>query len=413
MNEVSIALLVAGCGALFFVGHLLEEVFRRWRIPDVLPLVLIGALAGPVFGWLQVAPDGTPLRLFAHIALILILFHGGYELRAEDLRTGALHAVSRAMLLMILSGGAAGLIAWSVAGLSPALSALFALAVAPVAATVAIPMLEHLGLGRAVRSAITIETALGDVISLVAVLALTGVLTGKGAGVGPAIGGFVSSLLLASALGLGCALAWSLILGRIQTLAKTAFATEAALLLVAGTASWLGYSDAIAALAFGFALQNLDLLPAPFLARRRLSPTGLSDLEQRLLAEAVFIVKVFYFLLLGAQLRFGDANLWIAAAAGVLAIGLVRQLWYRLLPDKTTPRHDRAVAAWMIPRGLATAVAAGIPAAAGIAGAEPLRALAYAFIPLSVLVTALGVATAGKPPAAGTDGITPQSSPGP
>ena len=60
-------------GALVFCAHLFATLFSRRRIPDVLFLVMIGIIVGPVLG--VVTPDmfGELGMVFASLTLVVIL----------------------------------------------------------------------------------------------------------------------------------------------------------------------------------------------------------------------------------------------------------------------------------------------------------------------------------------------------
>lgn len=388
-----IPLLIAACGALFFLGHALEGLFRRHRIPDVLPLILLGYLIGPVFGWIRPLGVSTVEHVFSHVALIIILFHGGLELRLSDMRESALPAVHLAFGAMALNVAVVAGIAHWVAGQAWSSAVLLGVALAPLAATVAIPLLEHLGFSSRTGAILTLESALGDVTAVVGVLALADAFAGSRGGVGHALGSFLSSLFAAIVVGLGASLLWSLVLGRVQQAAKTSFATEALLLVVAGLTEWLGFSGAIGALAFGIGLRNLDhLLPDALVLRLKVRPQSLTETESALLSEAVFILKLFFFVYLGTQVRLTELGILGIGALIVLALLAVRQGYLHAQPSIAPQPQERKLVAWMIPKGLATAVVASVPLELGLQGGAWIRDVAYAVIPLSILVTSLGVA---------------------
>ena len=73
-------------GLLIFCAHLFNAWFSRGRIPDVLLLMLIGILVGPVSGW--VSPEqleGTG-PVFASLTLLFILFDSGIDMRLDTIR---------------------------------------------------------------------------------------------------------------------------------------------------------------------------------------------------------------------------------------------------------------------------------------------------------------------------------------
>jgi len=392
-----ISLLVAACGALFFLGHVLEAVFRRHMIPDILPLILVGFVVGPLLGWIHPLGGTTVEHLFTQVALIIILFHGGLDLGLGTMKESALPAIRVAFGLMGMNILAVACLAHWVGGQAWQGSILLGVAISPLAATVAIPLLEHLHLSSRMGAILTLESALGDVVTVVGVLALSGAFAGESRGVGHAIGGFLSSLFAALIIGLAAALFWSLVLARVQQLSKTSFASEALLLVVAGLTEWLGFSGAIGALAFGIGLKNLDhLLPEALVERLRLNPQQLTDTESALLAEAVFILKVFFFVYLGTQIRLNNLGTFGLGALFTLVMVLIRQGFFHGQKTLAPIPTERKLVAWLIPKGLATAVVASVPLEMGLPGGEWIRDAAYAVIPLSILVTSIGVAVLGK-----------------
>ncbi|HEX9082080.1 MAG TPA: cation:proton antiporter [Holophagaceae bacterium] len=384
------SLIIAACGALFFIGHLLEAVFRKHRIPDVLPLICLGALVGPGFGFLEPRGVTAVEHVFGHLALIVILFHGGLELRVETLKAHAGAAFKVAAVLILANTLVVACLARVVFHQAWGTGFLLGVILSPLAATVAIPMLEHLPFTPATASILTLESALGDVVAVVGVITLSQVLGGDGS-FGSAPFRFAGSLLGAAAVGLGAAVMWSLILRRIRRQAKTTFATEALLLVVAGGLEWAGLSGAIGALAFGIGLRNLDHLPAALVTKLHLDPQGLSQTEMDVLAEAVFILKVFFFFYLGTLLRFGRLDSVLAGILVCLVLLLIRQIFFRKAAPPASAPWEAGLLGWMVPKGLASAVLAGVPAEHGLAGALWIREVAITAIPVSILMTALGV----------------------
>src|SRR5687767_7061958 len=86
---------LGGIIALGFVGYLL---FERTRVTDVLLLIALGVLIGPVFGLFSVGAFQEPTTLVGALALIVIMFDGGLGLRLKDLVSG----LGRAMVLALV-----------------------------------------------------------------------------------------------------------------------------------------------------------------------------------------------------------------------------------------------------------------------------------------------------------------------
>lgn len=390
-DHLSIPLLVAGCGLLFFVGHVFEQVFRRYRVPDVLLLILLGLALGPGLGWIRPSGNSPIEHLFGHIALIVILFHGGMDLHLKDLRANALSATRIALGLLVLTTVFVALLAHFAFGRPWAASWLLGLVLSPLAATVALPLLEHLPFSKQMRSIITLESAIGDVTAIVAVLSLSQAILQNNTAVGQSIGQFISALGGAAIIGAGSGLLGSLLLGKLQPFAKMGFASEAMLLVVAGITEWLGFSGAIAALAFGIVLSNLNEIAPRWLPDRIKTPVGLSENESALLHEAVFILKVSFFCYLGTLLVIRDFRV---LGAGILAAGLIFALrvgWFKTVVRHGVDGGERWMAGVLCGRGLSSAVLASIPLELGIPSGGWIRDVAFVVILVSNLLTGAGV----------------------
>ena len=93
---------------LLVLAYVANRLSRLTRVPDLVVLLLIGVTLGPVLHWVRPAAFQGAIDILGTLALILILFAGGVELR---LRQAARYSPA-ALLLMLLSYGLSlGLIA--------------------------------------------------------------------------------------------------------------------------------------------------------------------------------------------------------------------------------------------------------------------------------------------------------------
>ncbi|HNM50879.1 MAG TPA: cation:proton antiporter, partial [Candidatus Obscuribacter sp.] len=67
-------------GAIVFLAHLFAVIFEKTRIPDVLPLVLLGLLLGPVTNFVHTESFGDVGHVFTTVALVIILFECGLDI---------------------------------------------------------------------------------------------------------------------------------------------------------------------------------------------------------------------------------------------------------------------------------------------------------------------------------------------
>lgn len=74
-------------GVIIGIGFVGSLFFERTRIPDLLSLVVIGILMGPVFGLVDASQLDTMAPYVGALALMIILFEGGLNLDFEKIVT--------------------------------------------------------------------------------------------------------------------------------------------------------------------------------------------------------------------------------------------------------------------------------------------------------------------------------------
>ena len=98
----TISTFVFSVGLIIFAAHFFTALFERTRVPDVLPLIGIGILVGPLLGILSPSDFGYVGPLLSAIALTLMLFEGGSHLTLETLKTSLKDSVVLALSTFIL-----------------------------------------------------------------------------------------------------------------------------------------------------------------------------------------------------------------------------------------------------------------------------------------------------------------------
>ena len=99
---MEVAIVVLFLGVLIFLGNVFNRVFALTKIPDLLILIGIGILIGPVLGLVSPTEYGIIGPLFATVTLAVILFEGGLHLKMTTIRSafrGRLSSLSSHLLL--------------------------------------------------------------------------------------------------------------------------------------------------------------------------------------------------------------------------------------------------------------------------------------------------------------------------
>lgn len=352
-------------GGLLVLAFLANRLVRQTGIPDVLVLMATGVLLGPLFHVVDPSTFQGVTQGFGMLALILILFEAGLEL---DLWQTVRH-FSGGLVLAIFSYAASVLFIALVAHQALALPARSALIVGAVlggvSSSVTLPVLQHLGLRPTVRITLIIEASLADIISILFVAALLDIDASKTSMVAGLIQGFSLELGISLALGVVAGIAWSFLLPALSDQRFWHVLSLGAVLLLYAVTAVAGGGPLLAVLFFGLTLTN-----APK-ARKRLMPARPSPWDAMstephvsLLAfhaELSFLVRTFFFVLVGVLVSLSAfRRQWIAVAGIFAAILLARVLAVLAsrIAWRNTHRWERELAFWLLPRGLITVVLA-------------------------------------------------------
>jgi NhaP-type Na+/H+ or K+/H+ antiporter len=389
---MDVALIVLFLGILIFLGNILNRIFTLTKIPDLLFLIGIGLLIGPVLGLVSPASFGIVGPIFTTVTLAIILFEGGLHLKIETIRSsfkGTISLTLASFVVTILL--AAGILYFGgFLDLLPAL--MLGAIIGGTSSAVVIPMIDFLHLRKDSGAILSLESAVTDVLCIVILLTFLDVYLLGTVDLRITAGKLIASLLLALILGVLGGVFWSSIYYRLGNI-KSIFLTPAFLFIIYGIVEMLGYSGAIAALAFGITLGNLDSFKISkiFQSAKDIPQVELNPTEKIFLAQLVQLIKSFFFIYIGLSIEFSNAESFIMGGTIVLALFVIRIILVYFSVSRTTPVWDASVMAIMIPKGLASAVLAAIPFQAGVIGGMFIETTTYAIILFSIVICSLFV----------------------
>lgn len=377
-------------GLMLFFAHFLSMQFSRTNIPDVLVLMLVGIVIGPLLG--VVTPDdfGKIGSLIATIALVVILFEGGTTLNLEELgkslgMTGLLALASFTLTAAIIA--AIGVYALQLE-LLPAI--MLGVTLGNTSSAVVIPMVNSLKMSKKPATVLVLESALTDVLSIVGVFALLQIYTKGDVEPGGLVGSVLASLIFAVVFGVLGGIGWLLVLGKVRGFPNTISSTLAYVFIVYGLTEMLHFSGAIAALALGFSLTNFQKFNLYRIPNVDKNIVPLNEIDLAFYSEAVFLLKTYFFVYLGISIHFSDVALGITAMSMMLLVYAMRLILVRLtFRNESFNLRDTAISSMMAPKGLASAVLATLPLQFGVAGGEIIRDTTYMVVLVSITLTAL------------------------
>jgi NhaP-type Na+/H+ or K+/H+ antiporter len=386
----NIALIIAVVGGLIFLAHLFLHIFNRTRVPDVLLLIVVGIILGPASNLVPIESFGLVGPILVTVTLVVILFEGGIALKLSALKSALSKAVKLAVTSFFLTMIVVGVTAHLLLSLEWIPSLIIGSIAASTSEAIIIPLINQLKTSEKMHALLSVESSVNDVLSVAVTLALIGAYQLGDINVGMITGDLIASFLVAIVFGFGGAFLWSLMLRRIHTMKNAMFTTVAIVFALFGLVETLGFSGAIAALAFGITIGNIESIKLPKLGKPLAGkPVGLSKTEKAFFTEASFLLKTFFFIYLGISLQFSSTGIILIGVLITFIAFALRIPAVRIAVGRSVSTKEAALMAVMIPKGLAAAVLASIPAQAGIIGGELIRDVTYMVILISIVATSV------------------------
>lgn len=378
--------------ALLVLAVAANRLSKLTRVPDIIVLLLIGITLGPGLHWINPQQFEGAISILGTLALILILFEGGLELRLRQ----AMRYFPAGLLLVGLSFGLS-LALIAVTGrwllhLQWTDCLLLGAALGCTSGTIVIPALQQIKTPDPVKVTLTIESSLGEVIAVL----LVGALLNPGdehSLLGGLATDFSHHIVVSLLVGFIVGALWSKVWPKVAGMPNANILNLGVVLGVYAMGDYFHGSGLLTALIFGVTLANLPRTP-------HMTRQGARMLSFH--AEFSFLVRSFFFVLLGVVAQFVSRN-YIVPILGILAaLVLARYLAMQgsrwVVRDVT--REQTELLFWMLPRGLVTAVLALAIVEARGETFSFLPAMAFTVVLVTNLFIVWGAVRAGKSPAA-------------
>jgi NhaP-type Na+/H+ or K+/H+ antiporter len=394
MEKITIIVIILG--GLIFFSHLLNKLFDKTKIPNVLILITIGIIAGLFID--SKIFFGEVGRVFTTITLIIILFESGVGLKLQELKSSILSATLVTIINFIFSVGiVVGITMW-LADFDFTTALFLGSILGGTSSAVVIPMVRQLNMGQKAGTVLLLESAFTDVLCLVVGLAVLESMKAGNLEASSILINMTKSFLLAILLGLASGFAWSLLLNWIRGIKNSMFTTLALVFIVYGGAELLGLNGGIAALSFGIVLGNSEYFDKMKLWKKifKIETAKLNDNEKNFFSEIVFVLQTYFFVYIGIVIEFGTPLIYLISVMIVCIVILARIPTIRLLVRKDCTPDDKLLMSIMMPKGLVPAILASIPLQEGLPYGQEIAEIGYAVVLTSIVMCSLLIIVLGK-----------------
>ena len=378
-------------GILLIIGFLADYLFRKTSFPDILILLALGYVMGPVLNIIDPSRIAPASQMIASLALVIILFSSGLEFEFSRV----LSSTPRAVLLVLLGVGvsiasitasAYYLFQWDLID-----SLLLGSIVGGTSSAIVIPLITRARVPEQVSSLLCLESVLNSPVVIVMALVILEVINSGETGVevstvAQAIG---IQFALGLAIGVVAGFFWLWILALLKEEAYSDMLTLAVVFLLYFAVESIHGSGVIFALVFGLMLGNGSSVARLLRIKRTVEATAIM---RRFHSQIYFFIKTFFFIYLGLTITFNMPALVIIGVILSLILLLTRFIAVIITSiGSRTLLTNKGILTTMLARGESAAVLVQIVVAANIHNASVYPDLIMAIIVTTVIISAIGI----------------------
>jgi cell volume regulation protein A len=387
----SAPILLLAASVVIILGVLGEAFFKKTGIPDILFLMVLGIIIGPVLGIIQPAAVLEIVPYFAAVALIIIMFDGGLNLHIGKVLKTAHFAVILVLVGFAISVGIVASLAHYGLGWEWIDSILLGSIVGGSSSIIVFGLVQKIRISDDAKSMLSFESALTDIFAvIIAFVLFEAALSGEfsldllGVTIGKAI-------LVGLVLGFGVGIPWMFVISKLKNAQHSYMLTIGMVFLLFFLATSFGESGALTALVFGLMLGKKT-----YFSRLLKVKFPEDTIDNSLHNQVTFLVRAFFFVFVGLLASFAQLEYVIFGIVAAIAIYIGRIIITKSVLVRGFSKLDKKVTSVMIPRGLAAAVLATFPLSMGLPNAEAYPQIIFFVVLTSVIITTIGLGGAKK-----------------
>ena len=379
-------------GIILVAGTLSCLIAQKLKVPDVVVLLIVGTLLGPeVAGILSIKTDSTLNQIILIFGACYILFDGGASLRFSILKEVWITITVLATVGVLITGAITSVAAYYILGIPFIVAMLLGATIASTDPATLVPVFRQIKIKERVAQTVMSESAFNDATGAIATFAVLGVAMGMGEF---SLQASLLDLFKQSFFGM---LAGG-ILGYLAALLiaheKFDFLSEHApvvtLMAVIGAylaADNLQASGFMAVFVFGMVLGNKEYFGFK-----------MQQDEQEKLGEFVMttalIMRMFIFMLLGAQVDFNLMNQYLLGGVVVVSLFMLVArpvtVFLCALPDRRAKwaYKEMLFMCWTRETGVIPGALAGLLVGMQAPGAHIIASITFMAILMTILIQA-------------------------
>jgi cell volume regulation protein A len=380
------------CGLILAIGTVTALLAQKIRIPDVALFLIAGIVIGPqALGLINIGADSALSQIILLFGASYILFDGGATLRFKVLKQVWITILIIATVGVMITAGITGFAAHYILGIPLTTGLLLGATIASTDPATLVPIFRQIRIRDRVAQTIMSESAFNDAMAAVVTFSVLAVSMGSGEF---SLMGSLFDLLRQSAIGIVAGVVFGYLAALLIAHEKWAFLTEYApvvtLAAVIGAyfaAADLQASGFMAVFVFGIMLGNKEAFGFAMEADEA------QKLDEFILTTA-FIMRLFIFILLGAQVDFTLIGQYAVSGVAVVAVLMLLArpvtVFLCALPDRRArwSLAEMLFMCWTRETGVIPAALAGLLMAVKAPGAPMIASITFVAILMTILIQA-------------------------
>ncbi|MGC8669923.1 MAG: cation:proton antiporter [Candidatus Micrarchaeia archaeon] len=381
---IGVGILFIAIAAIAFLGFIINALFEKLKFTDVLPLMIIGLLIGPIFKFVNVGPYSIVSELTPYvtaIAISFVLFNIGISIKLKELKSVIWKASLFTFLTQISVGILLAVAACFVFKWSIIEAFIFGFAVSGPS-TIIVPIITNLvKVPHKLKISLVYESVITDIAELIVPILLLGFMVNSNILSASYIGSFIFTVIFGSILlGVISALFWLFILNKFNQYSKdySWILTLTMIIATYGVAEQFALNGAITVFVFGLLFYNIGSnkkvsTKSKNIVAKYFAIDGDVSHVIKYQREIVFFVSTFFFVYIGLLFNIPQANLFSISVAIVLSLLIIpaRIIYLPFLGKfmsilKNRRKIEQKLISFDMARGLSPAIVATLPLTMGI-----------------------------------------------
>jgi potassium/hydrogen antiporter len=389
--EIARHTLLSG-GLILAIGTVTGLLAQKTKIPDVAVFPIVGMAIGPeALGLIDIKADSALNQIILLFGASYILFDGGASLRFNVLKQVWITIVVLATAGVVVTAAVTGIAAYYIFGVPLTVALLLGSTLASTDPATLVPIFQQVNIRDRVAQTVVSESAFNDATGTITTFGVLAIAMGTGDfSLASSLLGLLKQLMIGIVAGAVFGYLAALLIAHERWAFLAEYAPVVTLAAVIGAyfaADGLQASGFTAVFVFGIVLGNQDSFGFEMEA-------GEAKKLDEFVATTAFIMRLFIFILLGAQVDFGLMHQYLLGGIIVIAILMLVArpvtVFLCALPDRRArwSFNEMLFMCWTRETGVIPAALAGLMLGMNAPGARLIASVTFIGVLMTISIQA-------------------------